>query len=149
MSRLIQLDIHPTALAAAGVAVKPEWNLDGVDLLPYLTGEQSGTPHDALYWRFGPQVAIRVGEGKLVKGVGSVGVAGVERSVKASMEGAELYHLGKDIGEKTNLAQQEPPKVQQLAAAWDRWNADNVNAQWVPVRRAANTNKNKKKKKDQ
>jgi len=32
---LIQLDIQPTALAAAGGSVKPEWKLDGVNLLPY------------------------------------------------------------------------------------------------------------------
>ena len=36
---VIQLDILPTALAAAGVAGQPEWQLDGVNLLPYLTGE--------------------------------------------------------------------------------------------------------------
>ena len=82
----------------------PEWKLDGVNLLPYLTGEKAGAPHEALYWRFGPQVAIRTGDWKLVKGVGSVGVQGVERSVKSNMDGAELYHLGRDIGEKTNLA---------------------------------------------
>src|SRR5881396_1402886 len=34
---VIQIDILPTALAAAGVEAKPDWNLDGVNLLPYLT----------------------------------------------------------------------------------------------------------------
>ena len=50
------------ALAAAGVAPKPEWKLDGVNLLPYLTGEKSDPPHDMLYWRFGQQIALRKGE---------------------------------------------------------------------------------------
>jgi arylsulfatase A-like enzyme len=134
---VIQLDILPTALAAAGIEIKPEWKLDGVNLLPYLTGERSGAPHEALYWRFGPQVAIRMGDWKLVKGVGSPGVAGVERGAQASMEGAELYNLAKDIGETTNLAAQEPAKVKELTAAWNRWNADNVDAKWVPARQAA------------
>ena len=67
---VIQLDILPTALAAAGVEVKPEWKLDGVNLLPYLTGEKTGAPHEALYWRFGRQIAIRMGDWKLVKGTG-------------------------------------------------------------------------------
>jgi arylsulfatase A-like enzyme len=133
---VIQLDIHPTVLAAAGVATKPEWHLDGVNLLPYLTGELAGAPHEALFWRFGPQVAIRAGDWKLVKGVGSAGVQGVERSAKSNMEGAELYHLGRDIGEKTNLAAEEPGKVKELAAAWDRWNSNNVDAKWLPNRRA-------------
>ena len=101
---VIQLDILPTALAAAGVTAKPEWKLDGVNLLPYLTGEKSGTPHEALYWRFGQQVAIRMGDWKLVKGAGSPGVEGVERNGKASMAGAELYNLKDDIGETNNLA---------------------------------------------
>ena len=36
---MIQLDLLPTALAAAGRRrPKPEWKLDGVNLLPYLTG---------------------------------------------------------------------------------------------------------------
>ena len=64
---VIQLDLHATALAAAGVEAKPEWKLDGVNLLPFLTGEKSGAPHDALYWRFGEQMAIRMGDYKLVR----------------------------------------------------------------------------------
>ncbi|MBI3879236.1 MAG: sulfatase-like hydrolase/transferase [Verrucomicrobia bacterium] len=143
---IIQLDIHPTALAAAGVTAKPEWKLDGVNLLPYVTGEKSSAPHDALYWRFGQQVAIRMGDWKLVKGAGMPGIVG-ERGEKASMKGAELYNLKTDIGEKNNLAASSPEKVQQLAAAWDKWNADNVDAKWGQVNRGgAKKAANKKKK---
>jgi arylsulfatase A-like enzyme len=141
---VIQLDIHPTALAAAGVPIKPEWRLDGVNLLPYLTGEESGSPHAALYWRFGPQVAIRMGDWKLVKGVGSAGIAGLERRAAAGMEGAELYNLAMDIGETNNLATQTPAKVKELSAAWNQWNTDNVPAKWVPDRSATKTKKKKK-----
>jgi arylsulfatase A-like enzyme len=49
---VIQLDIHPTALAAAGAAIGADAKLDGVDLLPYLTGKKAGPPHETLYWRF-------------------------------------------------------------------------------------------------
>src|SRR5205085_1332754 len=49
---VIQLDIHPTALAAAGLEIKPEWKLDGANLLPFLAGENQQPPHEALYWRF-------------------------------------------------------------------------------------------------
>lgn len=68
---VMQIDILPTALAAMGVQAKPEWKLDGVNLLPYLTGTNSGRPHDALYWRFGEQMAIRQGDWKLVKEPGA------------------------------------------------------------------------------
>ena len=144
---IIQLDIHPTALAAAGVMAKPEWKLDGVNLLPYVTGEKSGAPHDALYWRFGQQTAIRMGDWKLVKGAGMAGI-GVERNEKASMAGAELYNLKADIGEKNNLAATSPEKVKQLAAAWDAWNVDNIDPTWTSSRRGGREKGANKKKKN-
>ena len=49
---VISLDILPTALGAAGVKPQPDWKLDGTNLLPFLTGEKQGVPHDTLYWRF-------------------------------------------------------------------------------------------------
>lgn len=131
---VIQLDILPTALAAAGVTVEPAWEIEGVNLLPYLSGESAGAPHEALYWRFGAQVAIRKGDWKLVKGAGSPGVKNIERRATATMEGAELYNLAEDVGEATNLAAKYPEKVQELAADWNDWNQKNVEALWVPSR---------------
>ncbi|HYR58728.1 MAG TPA: sulfatase-like hydrolase/transferase [Chthoniobacteraceae bacterium] len=137
---VIQLDILPTALAAAGVPAQPEWKLDGVNLLPFVTGEKSGAPHESLYWRFGQQIAIRKGDWKLVKAPGG-GVEPGERGGVATTQGAQLYNVTKDIGEKTNLADAEPEKFKELAAAWDEWNKDNVPPKWGPggpgARRAA------------
>ncbi len=129
---VIQLDIQPTALAAAGVAIKPEWKLDGVNLLPYIAGKQlSAAPHDALYWRFGQQIALRAGDWKLVKGAGMPGMQG-GRAGKADTQDAELYNVTKDIGEKENLAAKNPEKLKELAAMWDQWNAGNIDAAWGP-----------------
>ena len=49
---VIQLDILPTALAAAGVAVSPEWKLDGVDLSPRPAGKRRRlrTKHSSGAW---------------------------------------------------------------------------------------------------
>jgi arylsulfatase A-like enzyme len=120
---VIQLDILPTALAAAGVAVKPEWKLEGVDLLPYLTGKNAGRPHDALFWRFGNQMAVRKGDWKLVKydlaAEGGTGTSAVK-----------LYNLKDDIGEATDVAAAYPDEVKELKAAWDAWNAANVPPLW-------------------
>ena len=126
---MIQLDILPTALAAVGVEVKPEWKVEGVNLLPFLTGEKSGAPHEALYWRFGLQIAIRKGDWKLVKAPGGGVEAGQRRGV-ASTEGAQLYNLASDLGEKTNLADKEPAKMKELAVAWDEWNKASIPAKW-------------------
>lgn len=129
---VIQLDILPTALAAAGVESKPEWKLDGVNLLPYITGEKKDAPHEALYWRFGGQLAIRKGPWKLVKAPAEGGATPQSLGAVASTEGAELYNLDEDIGESKNLAASQLEKVKELAAAWNAWNAELVAPKWLP-----------------
>ena len=141
---VIQLDVLPTALAAAGVAVPAAWKLDGVNLLPFLTGEKTGAPHDVLYWRFGPQMAIRQGDWKLVKGPGS---AATESNARATLAGAELYNLRDDIGEKKNLAAEQPEKVRELAAAWNAWSSQLEDPKWIPQRTAKGGKGAKKKAK--
>jgi arylsulfatase A-like enzyme len=113
---VIQLDIHATALAAAGVKVAPEMRLDGVDLLPHLTGQAKSSPHDTLFWRFGEQMAIRHGNMKLVKSRGDMV--------------ARLFDLQKDIGETTNLAEEHPETVQQMQALWNTWSASLQQPAW-------------------
>jgi arylsulfatase A-like enzyme len=129
---VIQLDILPTILAAAGAPASASDKLDGVDLLPYLTGAKTGAPHEALYWRFGPQVAIRMGDWKLVKGRDLTGpdAAGLERSTPGSIEGAQLFNLASDIGEQHDLSQTETARVKELAARWNAWNAELVEPTW-------------------
>ncbi len=133
---IIQLDILPTALVAAGATINPEWKLDGVNLLPYLTGERSGRPHDALFWRFGQQIAIRKGDWKLVKALSpdQPRLAYVP-GTKASADGAELYNLANDIAETNNLAGEHPGVVKELTAAWNAWNAELVDPSWGPGNR--------------
>jgi arylsulfatase A-like enzyme len=136
---VICLDYLPTALAAAGVDVRPEWKFDGVNLLPYLRGEKTDAPHDALYWRFGGSMAIRQGDWKLVKttaGKGRAGGAGAaNRREKATVEGAALFNLKDDIGEQTDLASKHPEKFKELAAAWQKWNAELAEPKWGPPTR--------------
>lgn len=109
---VISLDIAPTALAAAG-ATSADAKFDGVNILPALEG--SGTPHDALFWRFGSQYAIRHGNWKLLK----------------TADGKpELYDLASDIGEKNDLAAKNPEKVKELQARYDKWNAELATPLW-------------------
>ena len=136
---VIQLDFLPTSLAAAGVEVDPAWKLDGVNLLPYLKGEKSEAPHDALFWRMGQQIAVRKGDWKLVKSAGDGNARPGATGDHASTEGAKLYNLTEDIGEKNDLAAKNPEKVKELAALWDGWNSTLVDPKWTPAgpRRAA------------
>jgi arylsulfatase A-like enzyme len=125
----IQLDLHATLLAAAGVEPRAEWRLEGVDLLPYLRGERQGPPHESLYWRFGPQMAIRSDDWKLVRYDLNVDQAAGPQRVTPP----KLYNLADDIGEANDLAAQMPEKVKELQAKWDLWDRDNVKPSWGPI----------------
>jgi arylsulfatase A-like enzyme len=124
----IQLDLNATALAAAGVVAPAEWKLDGVNLLPFLTGEKQGQPHDALYWRFGRQTAIRFGDYKLVRYDANVDNSTGNR--RQDVTPAKLYQLREDLGESKDLAAAMPEKVAELQAKWAAWNAANVRPLW-------------------
>jgi arylsulfatase A-like enzyme len=108
---VLNLDVLPTVLTAAGVAIDPAWKLDGVDLLPHFVGENTPRPHQTLYWRFGEQWAVRHGDLKLVVARGGSGQP-------------ELYDLASDIGEQKNLAATRPEDVKELQALYDAWDAE-------------------------
>ena len=116
---VITLDILPTACALAGVRT-PE-NVDGVNLMPHLLGENDKAPHESLYWRFGPQKAIRKGNWSLVDW----------RDFQTKTNsGWQLFDLSKDIGQQNNLAAKHSDVVTELSKAWQRWDAQNVAPLW-------------------
>lgn len=53
---VINLDVAATAVALAGSPHDDK--LDGVNLVPFLTGQATTDPHDALYWRWRSQAAV-------------------------------------------------------------------------------------------
>jgi len=62
---VISLDVAATAVALAGLP--HDEKLDGVNLVPFLTGENKTAPHDALYWRCVSQSAVLEMPYKLIK----------------------------------------------------------------------------------
>ena len=129
---VIQLDLTATALAIGGADVSKA-KLDGVNLLLFLQGETkpggtSPAPHDALYWRFGEQMAIRAGDYKLVRYDSNVDTNTGARNQPVTA--AKLYNLKDDLGETKDLAAAQPEKVKELQAKWDAWNKDNVKPLW-------------------
>lgn len=103
-------DWLPT-LCEAALTTPPE-GIDGVSLMPALTGagEQASRPY--LYWEFheqGGKQAIRVGEWKAVR-------LNVARAPRGPLE---LYNLATDPGEADDLADSEPQIVAELSALID------------------------------
>ncbi len=124
---VIQLDIHSTALAVAGVQERPDWKLDGVNLLTFLEGKKVGQPHPALYWRFGEQMAIRMGDWKLVRPD-----LATDKQFGDIAKQPMLFNLAEDIGEKNDLARDNPKKVQELLQVWQKWNEELAPPAWPP-----------------
>jgi arylsulfatase A-like enzyme len=108
---VMNLDVLPTMIAAAGGTVDAGWKLDGVDLTPYVAGKNTARPHETMYWRFGAQWGIRQGDMKLVVSRGGSGKP-------------ELYDLAKDAAESKDLAAAQPDKVAELQKRWDAWSAE-------------------------
>jgi arylsulfatase A-like enzyme len=130
---VLNLDLLPTMVTAAGGKVDPAWKLDGVDLLPYVSGANRSRPHETLYWRYGPQWAVRKMDYKLVVARGG----GTE---------PELYDLAADLGEAKNLASSQPEKVKELQEVWNKWSAEQAppSAPDSPAKKKANAKKKKK-----
>jgi len=106
------VDVFATALAVAGVAMPTDKKYDSVNLLPFLRGEKSSSPHDRLFWRTSTGLwATRQGMSKLVRKSGS---------------SDELYDLAADIGETKDFAEAKPEAVKQLVASVDAWNKELV-----------------------
>jgi arylsulfatase A-like enzyme len=93
-------DFMPTACELAGVETPA--GIHGISYVPALTGRGQQRAHDFLYWEFheqGARRALRQGDWKLVQ-------SNMQKNGKP-----ELYHLGKDLGETQNLADQESERV--------------------------------------
>lgn len=112
---VISTDIAATALALASIDSRDSNKLDGVNLIPFLLGDQEGAPHDTLFWRQGSRTALRRGDWKLVS----------PRSGKW-----ELYHLAEDLGENNDLAKAQPSRLESMRHDWEGVNAEMAAPLW-------------------
>ena len=120
---VISLDVMPTALAAAGVEKPPGGALDGVDLVPFLTGKREGRPHPTLFWKMGPSWAVRDGDLKLV-------FPGGRRRQNDGAEAPMLHDLAADVSESADLAEKRPEDVARLQRLFDDWKRDFPKPLW-------------------
>ena len=118
---LISIDVMPTLLKLAG-AGKPERRLDGVDLSPVILKNEPLTSRP-LFWASlsnagGRSEAMRDGPWKLVvqHPQAKPGTFGNEK--------VELYHLGDDPSERTDLASAQPERTAKMLTQLKAWFAE-------------------------
>jgi arylsulfatase A-like enzyme len=160
---VINLDFYPTFLEAAGAVRPDDTPLDGESLLALLKGGNA-LRRTGIFWHFPgyldtpvprgrdpvfrtrPVSVIRKGDWKLHLYHEEWQLDG-GRAALGTNNAVELYHLGDDIGERNNLAQQNPAKRDELLddlLAWMRSTGAKLPAepnpgydpQRVPARRA-------------
>ncbi len=100
------LDLLPTFFSAGGGKTDELKDLDGVDLLPFISGDKKDRPHQVLYWKKEARGAIRNGDWKLIR---------------FPDRPAELYNIEEDLSEQNNLAAAYPEKVKALYKQLFEW----------------------------
>ena len=105
---LSSMDWMPTLLAAAGIPIKPEWQLDGENLLAEITDAKQQRQR-TLYWRFksSSQAAVREGEWKYLK----------------LNQEEHLFNLQQDEREQADLKRVQPKIFARLKQQYAKWNA--------------------------
>lgn len=100
------LDLTPTFVAMAGGKTKAEDKLEGVNILPYITKQKKGMPHQSMMWRFTISAGIREGDWKLIRLPDRLPV---------------LYNMKKDIAEENNVADKHRDKVESMLKKLGNW----------------------------
>ena len=128
------LDIMGTITTLAKVKEDPKKPLDGVNIIPYLTGENTKTPHEAIYLRKydGGMHTVRSGDYKLLK---------FKKDNKTL-----LYNLNEDLSEKTDLSSKHPDEMEKLEKLRVAWDSELIEPKFIGLMHDRGKNKKKQKK---
>jgi N-acetylgalactosamine-6-sulfatase len=109
------VDLLPTFFEVAGIEVPKDLKLDGESILSAFKGKEFERTKPIFWeWKGGdaheytwPSLGVRYGDWKLV--------------VDVSREKKELYNLANDWAEKTDLAESNPDKLNELLQMLEEW----------------------------
>lgn len=103
------IDLMPTAISVAGAKYEGKLPLPGVDLIAQF--HNGGGNERTLFFEHQGNRAVRSGDWKIVA---------------FDDKPWELYDMGNDRTEMTDLSAQYPEKVKSMNAAWEKWGAENL-----------------------
>jgi arylsulfatase A-like enzyme len=118
------VDLYPTLLRLAGASLPQTLPLDGRDAWAAIA-QGKASPHKEILLNATPNAgALRVGDWKLVLNGATAEAEGNEANSEArppaGEPAVELFNLANDPYEKQNLAAQQPGKVKELRARYDK-----------------------------
>lgn len=115
------VDVYATAAAAAHADLPTDRVIDGVNLLPYVLGQNKERPHKTLYWRSGPYKTLLDGDWKL-------------QSSEAQGK-VWLFNLAADPTEQHEMSKAEPERLKAMLAELARQDAQMVKPIWPSLLR--------------
>ncbi|MFL2991152.1 MAG: sulfatase-like hydrolase/transferase [Cytophagales bacterium] len=109
---IIALDVFATVASAASAEKYIRNDIDGVDILPYITGEKSGLPHKYLYWQNPDK---------------DIDVVRDERYKYLRIEEEEyIFDLKNDISEEKNIIDSSKPIYDRLKSQFKEWEKEMI-----------------------
>ncbi len=110
------LDLLPTFYQVAGGQSESLKGLDGVNLIPYVTGQNKARPHEVLYWKKDARSVVREGDWKLIR---------------YPDRPAELFKIDEDISEQKDLSGQYPDRVKKMYKMIFAWELTLERPRWM------------------
>jgi arylsulfatase A-like enzyme len=104
------LDVLATIADLSGAVLDPEKPLDGVNLIPYVTGAKQGSPHREIFLRGGGAqgtYAVRMGDYKIMTYNGG--------------NGRQMFNLKNDISEENDIIKAFPERFKEIENARAEW----------------------------
>ena len=109
---IIALDIFATVASAAKAEKYIKNEIDGVNLIPYLSGNKSGLPHEYLYWKNPDK---------------DIDVIRDERYKYLRIKNDEyIFDLKNDISEESNIIDLSKPIYDRLKSQFKLWEKDMI-----------------------
>ena len=113
------MDIYVTCASIAGVQLPEDRVYDGINLMPFLTGEDTLQTVRPLFWRTDFNKALRFNHWKMVWN---------DRDGQVF-----LYNLENDPGEQHNMAPDYPEKIIEFKQMFGKWESEMKDPMWPGV----------------